>query len=369
MNINKKIVIIGIVVLLAAIVGLGIILFQKSEPEPILIGAILPLTGGGDVAADLAQKGMFLAAEEINTQGGVNGRPLELVFADSKTDAEEAKKVFIEMEEEIKPLLYFNAFSDIGLAVGPLAEQKEVVMLVLFATSDKVVEGKEWVFKYPKSSPEEAEPILFILKKLGTKSLGFIYLNDEYGRDLSKTIGTAFEKTGGVVRKIAYKPNEFDFREYIGALQDTDAIYFIGFAPHKKEFFTQVKKINYQGYLMGDSTFSRVSTTPEAEGVYIAAWGFYNPNFIFAREVSARYQTVYGEEMGFQSATGYDSVRIIADLLEGEELSRGNLQYVLDRGFTYSGVLGEVNLLPGERSLVPPLFPARIINGTLEYLQ
>ncbi|NLT46268.1 MAG: ABC transporter substrate-binding protein, partial [Thermotogaceae bacterium] len=52
---------------------------------PIKIGAVLPL---GDITGDQAAKAMKLAVSEINAEGGLLGRPLELIIIDDELTPE-----------------------------------------------------------------------------------------------------------------------------------------------------------------------------------------------------------------------------------------------------------------------------------------
>ena len=56
----------------------------KARGQPIPLGSMLPLTGWGAADAVAFQAGISLAVEEINAIGGVLGRPIEMVFEDTK---------------------------------------------------------------------------------------------------------------------------------------------------------------------------------------------------------------------------------------------------------------------------------------------
>src|SRR5216684_4034887 len=52
--------------------------------EPIRIGAMYPLTGGGAVYGVPAMVGHQLAVEELNAKGGIMGRKIESIERDDK---------------------------------------------------------------------------------------------------------------------------------------------------------------------------------------------------------------------------------------------------------------------------------------------
>ena len=83
---------IWILVLIVAVIIVGLIIFlpkskNSADKESIKIGASLPLTGPVSLPGTWALEGMKLAVEKINSQGGVNGRKLELVVEDDVCNA------------------------------------------------------------------------------------------------------------------------------------------------------------------------------------------------------------------------------------------------------------------------------------------
>lgn len=56
----------------------------RARGQPIPLGSMLPLTGWGAADGVAFQADISLAVEEINAIGGVRGRPIEMVFEDTK---------------------------------------------------------------------------------------------------------------------------------------------------------------------------------------------------------------------------------------------------------------------------------------------
>ena len=57
-----------------------------AQPAPIKIGEWLDITGGGATAAESARLGTDVAIQEINAAGGIAGRKIVTVTADTQTD-------------------------------------------------------------------------------------------------------------------------------------------------------------------------------------------------------------------------------------------------------------------------------------------
>ena len=65
--------------------------------EPIRIGAMYPLTGGGAVYGVPAMAGHQLAIDELNAKGGILGRKVESVERDDKMNPSAASSTMKEL--------------------------------------------------------------------------------------------------------------------------------------------------------------------------------------------------------------------------------------------------------------------------------
>src|SRR6476661_5604494 len=65
---------------------------RKPQENALRIGLPIPLTGGSAEYGEFIREGATLAADEINQQGGVHGKPLELIFEDGQGRTAEATK-------------------------------------------------------------------------------------------------------------------------------------------------------------------------------------------------------------------------------------------------------------------------------------
>ena len=65
----------------------------KSGPEKYVIGFANPLTAGSADLGRLAQLGVMLRVKEINEAGGINGKQIEVLYNDDKSDPKEAANI------------------------------------------------------------------------------------------------------------------------------------------------------------------------------------------------------------------------------------------------------------------------------------
>jgi len=363
---RMQIIITGLVVLLALAV---LLILTTRKEETVKIGAVLALSGSGQFAGEEVRDGILLAVNEINSWGGINGKEIELIIEDSKTNTEEGKKAFNKIEKVHHPVLYLSTHSSVSMALVPLVQENQVVLVGLVVKTPKLTEHKEWVFRYWPTPDTDVPPILSILEELKVKKLGILYQNDEFGISVLELLQKDFKRTGGIVESELFKPNTTDFKESITRLVDMEAIYAVGFSSRLEKIFKQLKKENFKGFILGSSSaaFPSITTMPEAQGVYVATPIIYNPNFPFAKEAKGKYETRYDKPFNHAAANGYDTIKILAGLLEDKEISRDSIRTLLEEGFIYSGVFGTIDVKPGEHDIIFPLYPAQIIEGEVKY--
>ena len=103
---------------------------SEDQLPPIKIGAVYSLTGGGGIRANAGRKAIELAVKEINTAGGVNGRPLIMIFEDSKTIPGEAVSAYNKLRNvDRADVIIGDVFSFTTNALIPLSERDKQIII------------------------------------------------------------------------------------------------------------------------------------------------------------------------------------------------------------------------------------------------
>jgi len=357
-------ILIGIVV---ALIGAYFLFFVGGES--IQIGVILSITGAGSYIGEQTRDGIQMAANEINSRGGIDGKHIELIFEDNQSSPDEAKRAFNKIEETYAPLFYITSLSSISTAVAPLAEENQVVLIALSATAPDVTKQKEWTYRYFPTADEEVIPIMQLLKDLNVNNLGILYQDDEFGRSILVAVEREFENAERIINKQPFAPDAIDYEEQIVELLNEDAIVLVAWPEHVELIVKQISGTGYPGHIIGssDAATPLIFNMDEADGMYLATPAIYDSNFLFVRKVADNFQSQYNKQFDHNAGNGYDFIRILDGLLENEELSRDRVKNILDQGFSYSGVFGSVDILPNEHDMAFQLFPSQLVNGEPEF--
>ncbi len=353
-----------------AIALIGIFYFAgESDQESIKIGVTLTETGPGSGIGIEVRDGLLMAVDEVNSSGGINGRPIELIIVDNQNDREKAKKDFLEIENTHSPLMFISSLSSISIAVSPLAEEREVVLMALSATATEVTVEKEWTYRYFPTAEDEAVTISRILDGLNVYDVGMLYVDDAFGGSVADEVERISQHPDRTVSRAPHDLDITDFKEHIMNLQETDAICIATFPEYVEQILNDVREVNYQGYIIGSSDFiiHDIQTIPEADGVYLATPTMLDPTFSFAVKIGENFESIYNKQFDQNAANGYDFIKLLAKLLEGEELSRDNVKQVLDGGYSHLGAFGNIHVAPEDHDIAFPLVPAQVVDGKFEF--
>ena len=118
------------------------------EEKEVKIGAILPLTGDAALYGEICKSAADLAVEDINAKGGIRGRQLAIIHEDSQADpklAVSAANKLISVDK-VSAIMGAMGSSEV-LALAPILNEKKVVLVSPAATSHKISDSGDYIFR------------------------------------------------------------------------------------------------------------------------------------------------------------------------------------------------------------------------------
>jgi branched-chain amino acid transport system substrate-binding protein len=240
------------------VAGIGALPFatslaQAQSSDPIRIGVLAPLTGGGGpYGADIV-KASKLAADQINSAGGVlGGRKLELFVEDDETNATAAVKAARKLLDIDKVVAMTAVWGSAPiLAVRPLTLEKNVVLTVL-GSADEVTEGdtKGLVWRFQARASSWGEPAALAILKGGYKKVGLLQLQNPFVAAMIPSFVATIEKGGAkVISNVEFKPDQPSYRAEIEKVYaaNPEAVFVPGYVNQ----FTSIAKEIYRGGYKG----------------------------------------------------------------------------------------------------------------------
>ena len=198
---------------------------QGVSATEITLGSIQDLSGPLAGFGKQARLGMMLAVDEINEQGGLNGRKLKLVVEDSGYDP---KKACLAAQKLVNQDKIFMMVGPIGtaqnLAAMPVQFEKNIINFFPITAAREMYEPFDRL-KYAFAATyfdQMRQAVPKLVKEKGAKKVCTLYQDDDFGLEVFKG-GEAGLKTIGMdyAEKTTYKRGATDFSSQVAKLQSS----------------------------------------------------------------------------------------------------------------------------------------------------
>ena len=196
---------------------------QGVSKTEIVVGSIQDLSGPVAGYSKPARMGMLLRVDEINEQGGINGRKLKILFEDSAYDP---KKAVLAAQKLVHQDKIFAMLGHLGTAQNnaamPVQFEKNVINFFPLTAAREMFEPFHKL-KYSYLTPYFDQMRVYvpkIAKEKGFKKVCAFYQDDEFGLEVFRG-GEAGLKTMGMdyAEKTSYKRGATDFSSQVARMK------------------------------------------------------------------------------------------------------------------------------------------------------
>ncbi len=213
-------------VTLAAATSLTAAQSQGVSKTEIVIGSIQDLSGPIAGFGKQVRLGMMLRVDEINEQGGINGRKLKLLVEDSAYDP---KKAVLAAQKLVNQDKIFIMAGHIGTAQNnaamPVQFEKNVInFFPVTAARDMYDPFHRLKYAFAATYYDQMRGALpKLVKEKGAKKVCAIYQDDEFGLEVVRG-GEAALKTLNMefVEKTSFKRGATDFSSQVARMKAAD---------------------------------------------------------------------------------------------------------------------------------------------------
>lgn len=213
--------------ILPAIACAGLLVTGASAQaaDTIKIGSFLAVTGPASFLGDPELKTLQLYVDEVNQQGGVLGKQLELIHYDTGGNAKEAVNFFKRLvKKDQVDIVLGGSSSGESLAVMPLAEEEQIPFISM-AGAVKIIEPvQKWTFKTPHTDRMAAAKIYEDMKRRGITQVALITGDggfDKSGRE--ESLKLAPEYGIEIVADESYGNKDTDMTAQLTKIRNSDA--------------------------------------------------------------------------------------------------------------------------------------------------
>lgn len=292
----------------------------------IKIGFIAPLSGDAAVYGIPGKNVVAMAVQEINTAGGINGKPLEVIYVDGKCTPAGGAAAMQELVATHQVKVVIGGFcSSESLAAISIAAANNVTMLSPASSSPDLTGVSPFFFRnYPSDAAQGRVLAEAAYTQKKFKKVAFIQEQSDYPVGIYRAFASRFEQLGGIVTKEEFAKDTTDFVVRLTTLRqgNPDALFVDTQTPASAErIFATLTTLKWKPFLLvsdvvpGDTdTISRNSSL--LEGALLAEFDTDENNTRF-QTMRAAYLRKYSEDMPYQSygQTEYDAAYLVRDAL------------------------------------------------------
>ncbi|MFH1358278.1 MAG: ABC transporter substrate-binding protein [archaeon] len=356
MKSKNKTLLTWLVILIIIILVINLLIFiPKQQDETIKIGAILALTGSIANQGEWIQNGLEFAKDEINSNNGINGKKIEIIYEDAQVDPKLAINSYNKLRNFNNVNIIITMGSGVGIALTPLVNEDKVIQIgVATASPDYSTQG-DFTFRTYETADLEMKNLATIMyNDFNIRKVASLYINNDYGEGVKRVFEEEFKNLGGeIVISEAFNVGDVDFRTHINKVKASkpDALYIAPYTKeggyllkNSKELDLDLQIFSSQAIFGGEELFTIAGDA--AEGLFIAAPEFNldsgdenMKNFI------EQYKKKYQTEPEIYAARAYDSVIVIGIAIEecGSDDKTECIKNELFKIKNHQGISGEIS--------------------------
>ena len=330
-----------------------------ASGDTIKVGVMGPLSGNVSVYGQAVVNGATLYLKQVNANGGINGKQIEILTEDEQGDATQAVNCFTKMVDEGMTALIGDVTTTPTLAVVAESADYNMPMVTASATAEAVTYDAETdtvnanVFRATFTDPFQGIKMAdYAYKKLGYTKAAVIFLKGaDYNEGLAENFVTEFESLGGtVVDQESYSEGDVDFKTQLTTIlgKGPEVVFCPNYYQDVGQILAQAESVGLNVPFLGGDGWDGLegyATADQLKDAYFCAnyAKGSNPDFENA------YKAEYGEEYpnGF-APLGYDAaMTVVYGIKAAEEqgLEAGSDEYkqaVIDAiaGGTIEGITG-----------------------------
>jgi branched-chain amino acid transport system substrate-binding protein len=350
-----------------------------ADTSDIKVGEFASLTGQEATFGQSSHEGTELAIAQINAQGGVLGRKLQLLTEDDQSKAGESKTIAQKLiSRDGVVALLGEVASSRSMEAAPICQQDKIPQISPSSTNPKVTQLGDYIFRVCFVDSFQGKALArFATDTLKAKHMAVLTdVSSAYSVGLAQYFKDAFIKDGGdIAVEQKYSGSDRDFKAQLTTIKaaNPDAVCIPGYYTSVGLIALQARELGLTCPLFGGDGWE----SPElikiggsaVDGSYYST--HYSPEVQEPAVVKfvADFKAKYGEIPDAMAALGYDSAMILADAIKRAGSTDGSkIRDALAATKDFPGVAGKITIDP-DRNAQKPLVILQVTNGGFHLVQ
>lgn len=307
---------------------------EAGEEDTIKIGSMFELTGSAAAYGTSMNNAVHMAVDEINEDGGINGKQVEVVEYDTKTDETEAASLTTRLgtRDQVTAIIGPATTGSMQAAI-PSANTAQVPIMSPTATDDGVLTDSNgevhpyaWRTSFTNSFQGSALA-QFANDELDAKSAVILSDNSsDYAIGLTETFKKVFD--GEIVASENFSEGETDFSAVLTNIKDMDfdVLYVPGYYEEAGPIIKQAREMGLDQPIlgpdgMGNEILRELAGAENMNDIYYTSHFVVTSEDPAVQEFVSDYKDEFNVEADMFTGLAYDSVYVLKEAIESAESS------------------------------------------------
>lgn len=304
---------------------------SAGSGDTVKVGANFEITGGVANYGSQTLNGIKLAVKQANDNGGVNGKKLELVIADNKSEASEAANAATKLisTDKVKVLVGPATTSNM-LATTQIATDNKIPVIAPTGTNPKITvengQVKPFIFRSCFIDPLQGEVMAnFAAKSVNAKTAAvYVDVSSDYSKSLAEVFKQKFEAAGGqVVIQEAFQQKDQDFKATLTKIKATnpEVVFIPAYYEEVGKIVKQARELGITVPLLGtdgwdDSKIVEIAGAAPLNNTFFSSHYSVQDSDENVKQFIASFKAEYNQEPSVFAALGYDAGMMLVDAVK-----------------------------------------------------
>lgn len=336
------------------------------DGDSVKLGAAGPWTEGYGA---MNRRGIELAIEHINREGGIRGQRLEVDFRDDEGSGEKAARIAGEFVADEAIVAVVGHVNSGAMVAAAKVYDGHLPAIATTASSPDLTGISPWVFRVISSDSTNGEDLARFSTALGHRRAAVLYENNTYGRGLTASFARHFE--GTIISSDPIAEGATDMEPHIAYFKRTrpDVVFVAGTEASGIAVMREAKRQALDSDFMGgDGWTGLLGDAQAAEGAYVGAPFSPSDPREEAQRFVAEFRARYGLTPDGNAALGYDATMMLARALAARGTDRAAVRdwlASLTPATAHAGVTGPIRFGPSGDPVGKGFVMTRIVAGAL----
>jgi len=348
---------------------------QLLAADTIKVGILHSLSGTMAISETVLKDVTLMAIDEINANGGVNGKKIKVITEDDQSKQEEAATAVTKLISENNVVAVLGEVaSSCSLAAAPICQQNKVPMITPSSTNPEITKKGDYIFRTCFTDDYQGHSLADYVLSVGIKNAALLTdVKSDYSQGLGHFFEERFTAGGGkIAARASYANGDSDSRAQLTTVKASNPqILFVpGYYTDIGQIAQQAHDLGLNAPLVGGDGWESPKLIEiggkALEGSYYSNHYFYGDPAPTVHEFVQKYKDRFGATPDGMAALAYDAARVLADSLKRAKSTKGaDLRDAIGSTKNFLGVTGMITIGPDRNAVGKKLVIEEVKGGQL----